>query len=87
MLKQVESQLKKIEESPLKYNQPFVAASLSGLYKRFKYFLDQDSTVKEAKLATVSHPMFKLKPISREKREEVKTMLIEEAKKNEHHEQ
>ena len=81
VLKQVENQLKKLEDSSLKYNQPLVAASLSGLFKRFRPFLDQDSTVKDAKLATVSHPLFKLKPIARDEREGLKSVLIQEAEK------
>ena len=75
-MKQVE-----LQDSPLKYNKSLVKAALDGVQCRFESFLSQDDSVKEAKLATVSHPMFKLKPIHREKRDEVKNLLIAEAEK------
>ena len=74
--------------SHLKFATPLAQAVIDGLKKRFGHLLDQDldhedakkaRDVKEAILATVSHPKFKRLPIKDHVR--AKEMLIEEATK------
>ena len=80
MLRQTEALLKRVEDQPLKYNAPLVQNALSGMRKRFQPYLQQDFTVvKDALLTTVSHPSFKLKPILKEKRDQLKQELIDTA--------
>ena len=80
MLRQTEALLKRVEDQPLKYNAPLVQNTLRGMRKRFQPYLQQDFTaVKYALLATVSHPSFKLKPILKEKRDQLKQELIDTA--------
>ena len=69
VLRQTEALLKRVEDQPLKYNALPVQNALRGMRKRFQPYLQQDFTVvKDALLATVSHPSFKLTPILKEKR-------------------
>ena len=50
------------------------------MQKRFQPYRQQDfMVVKDALLATISHPYFKLKPILKEKRDALKQELIEGA--------
>ena len=52
------------------------------MQKRFQPYLQQDfMVVKDALLATISHPYFKLKPILKEKRDAFKQELIDTANK------
>ena len=52
------------------------------MQKRFQPYLQQDfMVVKDALLATISHPYFKLKPILKEKRDALKQELIDTANK------
>ena len=52
------------------------------MQKRFQSYLQQDfMVVKDALLATISHPYFKLKPILKEKRDALKQELIDTANK------
>ena len=76
---------KKID-GQLKFVTPLAQAVVKGLRKRFGHLLDQDldhedskmaRDVREAILATVSHPKFKRLPIKDQER--AKEMLIEEA--------
>ena len=68
VLLQIETLLKTIQNQSFKYNAPLVQAALRGMQKRFQPYLQQDfMVVKNALLATISHPYFKLKPILKEK--------------------
>ena len=52
------------------------------MQKRFQPYLQQDfMVVKDALLATIPHPCFKLKPILKEKRDALKQELIDKANK------
>ena len=81
VLKQAESQLKKMDVEDFQYNRPLVKAALAGLKSRFDYYLTQSLTVKDAMLATVTHPLFKLKPILKEKCQGRKDALVWEAER------
>ena len=82
VLRQTETSLKTIQNQSLKYNAPLVQAALRGMQKRFQPYLQQDfMVVKDALLATISHPHFKLKPILKEKRYALKQELIDTANK------
>ena len=82
VLRQRETFLKTIQNQSLKYNAPLVQAALRGMQKRFQPYLQQDfMVVKDALLATISHPYFKLKPILKEKRDALKQELIDTANK------
>ena len=82
VLRQTETLLKTIQNQFLKYNAPLVQAILRGMQKRFQPYLQQDfMVVKDALLATISDPYFKLKPILKEKRDALKQELIDTANK------
>ena len=82
VLRQTETLLKTIQEQSLKSNAPLVQTVLRGMQKRFQPYLQQDfMVVKDALLATISHPYFKLKPILKEKRDALKQELIDTANK------
>ena len=82
VLRQTETSLKTIQDQSLKYNAPLVQTALRGMQKRFQPYLQQDfMLVKDALLATIPHPYFKLKPILKEKRDALKQELIDKANK------
>ena len=82
VLRQTETSLKTIQNQFLKYNAPLVQAALRGMQKRFQLYLQQDfMMIKDALLATITHPYFKLKPILKEKRDALKQELIDTANK------
>ena len=82
VLRQTETLLKTIQNQSLKYNAPLVQAALRGMQKRFQPYRQQDfMVVKDALLATISHPYFKLKPILNKKRDALKQELIDTANK------
>ena len=80
VLRQLEKQLKDLSFNSLMFVEPIAKASLAGLRKRFGPILDQDpSSQLDALLATISHPQFKLKPIRKELRDDLKSHLLMEA--------
>ena len=82
VLRQTETLLKTIQNQSLKYNAPLVQTALRGMQKRFQPYRQQDfMVVKDALLATISQPYFKLKPILKEKRDALKQELIDTANK------
>lgn len=52
-----------------------------SLNKRFRKFLDLQPAANDAILASVSHPFFKLKWVSKESKERVKELFLNEARK------
>ena len=82
VLRQTETLLKTIQNQSLKYNAPLVQAALKEMQEKFQPYLQQNfMVVKNALLATISHPYFKLKPILKEKRDALKQELIDTANK------
>ena len=81
VLRQTHSCLVKLSQSELSYNAPLVEALINGLNTRFSSFLNQNSDVREAMIATVTIPSFKMKPILKQKREELQKCLIVLAEK------
>ena len=79
VLRQVEKQLMERLADSMTFTEPMVRAALAGLRKRFGPLLDQHPSQIDALLATVSHPQFKLKPIRRELRDDIKSQLLVEA--------
>ena len=82
VIRQVRGDLQKIAAMDLKYNFPLVEGAIAGIEKRLKSLLEQSDDVTDALIATASHPFFKLKPIVKKRRGEIKQKLIEEAQKH-----
>ena len=80
-LRQTEKNLKKmIASGNFKYCKPILTVALQSLQTRFKHYLEQDlELAKDALIATVTIPEFKLLPIMKDKRDAVKKLLIEKA--------
>ena len=80
ILRQLKLDLLKVKNSQPKYTLPIVKAALEGVDRRFGAYIEQDvSVVKDALIATISHPQFKMALIKEENREFLKQCFISEA--------
>ncbi|KYQ54442.1 hypothetical protein ALC60_06674 [Trachymyrmex zeteki] len=79
VLLQTQKNLQKLQYRHLKYCAKLVIVLLEGLYKRFSNYFDFSSRVNDAILAAVSHPFFKLRWVPKERKNDVKELLINEA--------
>ena len=79
---QLRLKLKRVTESDnLQYCAPLVSALLTGINNRFHSFLDLDVSdshvpVKHAILAAITHPAYKLKWVTPEKRDGVTQLFL-----------
>lgn len=65
----------------LKYCSPLLDVIEENLDRRFKRFLQLEPAANDAILASVSHPMFKLKWVPKGRKEYVKELVLSETKK------
>ena len=75
ILQKVRKEMILIQNQELKCCQSIVACILSSLTKRFGPFYDQDQSVMDALIATVSHPKFKFSKILESRKSDVKQQL------------
>lgn len=79
VLLQTQKTLQKLQLRHLKYCATLVVVLLEGLNKRFSDYFDFSYQVHDAILASVSHPFFKLRWVPKEKKNNVKELLVNEA--------
>lgn len=78
VLLQTQKKLQKLQLRHLKYCAKLVVVLLEGLNKRFSNYFDFSYQVNDAILAAVSHPFFKLRWVSKERKNDVKELLVNE---------
>ncbi|XP_039308814.1 uncharacterized protein LOC120358484 [Solenopsis invicta] len=79
ILLQTQKKLQNLQLRHLKYCEKLVIVLLQGLNKRFSDYFNFSSQANDAILAAVSHPFFKLRWVPKEKRNNVKDLLVNEA--------
>lgn len=79
ILMQMRRTLQKLKLRHLKYCTSLVSVRLRSLEKRFNDYYSFSSQRNDAILASVSHPFFKLRWVPKEKRNDVKDLLFNEA--------
>ncbi|XP_029669432.1 uncharacterized protein LOC115239192 [Formica exsecta] len=77
-LLQTQKKLQKLQLRHLKYCAKLVVMLLEGLNKRFSNYFDFSYQVNDAILAAVSHPFFKLRWVPKERKNDVKELLVNE---------
>lgn len=78
VLLQTQKKLQKLQHRHLKYCAKLVGVLLEGLNKRFSEYFDFSYQVNDAVLAAVSHPFFKLRWVPKERKNDVKKLLVNE---------
>ncbi len=81
IIAKVKKELQQLQISNLKFCKQVVELALEGLERRFGHFLTQDESVLDAMIATMSHPLFKLRKIHNDKRQDMTDQLITIAQK------
>lgn len=79
ILVQMRKTLQKLKLRHLKYCPQLVTVLLASLEKRFSEYYSFSSQTNDAILASVTHPFFKLRWVAKERRNDVKDLLFNEA--------